>query len=94
MTGSWRRAALFAGPPGAWVVHLLLSYLLVAPTCGGSTLPLHAATVGLAAVAVGSIAVGARAYEGNRPVALVFGGLFVLAIALQGLASAAVDPCA
>jgi hypothetical protein len=93
----WRRIALLAGPPSAWMGHLLLSYLLVPPACGTSTVPLHLTTVVLALAAVGAIVVGIRGVDGDgsRPfAAMVLGGFFVLVIILQGTANAVVHPCA
>jgi hypothetical protein len=93
----WRRIALLAGPPSAWMGHLLLSYLLVPPACDTSTVPLHATTVVFALAAVGAIVVGVRGVDGDgsRPFwAVLLGAFFVLVILLQGAANALVDPCA
>lgn len=93
----WRRVVFVVGPPAAWMAHLLVSYLLVPPTCGTTTIPLHVATVILAVAASASTLTGGQAVGGDRrfPTATVaWGGIFVFAIVLQGLANAMVDPCA
>lgn len=93
----WRRIVLVGGPPTAWMAHLLVSYVLVPPSCSTSTVPLHVTTAASASVAVGAIAVGIGDLAGERSrrvAALVLGGLFVLAILLQGAANTVVDPCA
>ncbi|MDP9019464.1 MAG: hypothetical protein M3N25_01455 [Actinomycetota bacterium] len=93
----WRRIALLGGPPSAWGGHLLVSYLLVPPACETTVAPLHVTTAVFALAAVGSIVVGIRGVDGDgsRPfAAILLGGIFVLAIVLQGAANAMVDPCA
>lgn len=93
----WRRIVLVGGPSSAWAAHLLVSYLLVPPACDTTSIPLHITTAVFAAAAVSSIVVGIRGVDGDRSrplAALVLGGIFVLAILLQGAANAMVDPCA
>lgn len=93
----WRRVALFAGPPTAWMAHLLVSYLLVPPACDTSTVPLHATTAVCIVAALASVALGIRSVDARRgrsTAALALGALFVLAIVLQGTANAMVNPCA
>lgn len=88
---------LVAGPATSWAAHLLLSYALVPPACDATTLPLHLATATFALAAVASVLVGVRGldHDHSRPrAAMVLGGIFVLAIMLQGAANAMVDPCA
>lgn len=90
----WRAVAVYAGPPVAWMVHLLVSYALVPPACDGSTVPLHVATVVLAGVATGCTVLALRGSPGGRTTGVVLGALFSLVILLQGAANALVDPCA
>lgn len=93
----WRALLLFAGPPTAWMVHLLVSYLLVAPTCGDGTWPLHLTTVLAVLGLVSSLALGRRVVAGDRRRAVaagVLGGVFLFATLLQAAANVAVDPCA
>jgi hypothetical protein len=89
----WRRPLAFAVPPTAWLAHLLVSYLLVPPTCGTTTVPLHVATVVLAAAAVAATTLVVGTGEATRRTGLALGVVFVLAIVMQGAASAMVDPC-
>lgn len=92
-----RRAGILpvSGPPVAWMAHLLISYVWVPAACQGSTFVLHLATAVFAVAALLSVVVGVRRLEepGSSAV-LVLGGIFVLAILLQGAANVLVDACA
>lgn len=90
----WRGSLVYAAPPTAWIVHLLLSYALVPPACSSSTVPLHVGTAVLAGVAALAAVRGRRWAQPGRTVAISLGALFLLAILLQGAANAVVDPCA
>lgn len=91
----WRTVLLVAGPPAAWMAHLLVSYAWVPAACKGSGISLHVTTAAFTALAAASMVLGLRGPGSRRPVAaVVLGGIFLLAIVLQGAASAMVDPCA
>ncbi|MBW3537006.1 MAG: hypothetical protein KY395_04435 [Actinobacteria bacterium] len=94
--GSRRDAvAAVAGPPVAWIAHLLVSYAWVPAACQGSAFVLHLATGVFAVMASLSVALGVRKVEGPESSAvMVLGAIFVLAIVLQGVANVVVDACA
>lgn len=96
MTGTVRGTVLYAGPAVAWILHLVVSYLLIPPACDSTTVPLHVTTALLLAAAVVSLLIGLRAHASARaaPLGVTLGGLFVAAILLQGAANLVVDPCA
>lgn len=102
------RAALtiaVAGAPTAWMVHLLVSYLLVPVACGqDSNVLLHVTTflTALAAVAGGAVAARIRrdarsADRGRAFVALAgmaMSPLFLLLIVVGGASPVLIGPCA
>lgn len=92
----WHHVALVAGPPTAWLGHLLVSYLLVPPACGANTLPLHATTLVFAAAAIASGVIGVRGIGLDRRrslIAAAWTGIYVFALLLQGAANTVVGPC-
>lgn len=91
----WAGIVSIAGPPVAWISHLLVSYIWVPAACQGSAVVLHLATAVFTVLASLSLALGIRKVEGPESSAVtVMGGIFVLAIVLQGAANVVVDACA